>query len=95
MQAVGALGIMPLLDSSKFGSRRARGMISTISMGLVTIVTWIGLLVWLDRNPLDLSNPPLISWNEGPFGGFFVLTLLLGINMVVVSQLPGVQKTQC
>lgn len=88
MQAVGALGIMPLLDSPKIGSRRTRGLVSTTTMGLVTIATWIGLLVWLDRNPLDPLSPPLWGWDDGPFGGFFALTLLLGINMVVVSAFP-------
>ncbi|KAF2464146.1 uncharacterized protein BDR25DRAFT_307336 [Lindgomyces ingoldianus] len=83
MQAVGAIGITPLLDSSKIGSRRARGLISTTSMGVLTIATWIGLLVWLDRNPLDLTAPPLWDWTGGEFAGFLVLTLLLGINMVI------------
>ncbi|CAI6287886.1 unnamed protein product [Periconia digitata] len=83
MQAVGALAITPLLDSAKIGSRRMRGLITTTAMGILTIVTWIGLLVWLDKNPLDPLNPPLWSWSQGPYGGFLVLTLLLGINMVI------------
>jgi hypothetical protein len=56
-------------------------------MGSVTIATWIGLLIWLQNNPLDPLTPPLWGWNDAPFGGFLVLTLLLGINMVVVSAL--------
>jgi hypothetical protein len=83
MQAVGALVITPLLDSKRFGTRRARGLLSTVSMGLVTIATWIGLLVWLDKHPLDMTNPPLYDWKDDEFGGFFVLTILMGINMVV------------
>lgn len=85
MQAVGAAAIAPLLDSPKIGSRRMRGLVSTIVMGVLTIVTWIGLLVWLDRNPLDPLHPPLWGWTEKSYGGFLVLTLLFGINMVIVS----------
>lgn len=85
MQAVGALAIIPLLDSPSIGPRRTRGLVSITTMGLFTIATWIGLLVWLDKNPLDPLNPPLLSWHESPFGGFLALTLLLGINMVIVS----------
>jgi len=85
MQTVGALGITPLLDSQRIGSRRTRGFVSITIMGAFTIATWIGLLVWLDRNLLDPSEPPLWGWNNDSFGGFFALTLLLGINMVVVS----------
>jgi MFS family permease len=83
MQAVGALGIAPLLDSKRFGTRRSRGLLSTVSMGLLTIATWIGLLVWLDKHPLDITNPPLYDWKDDEFGGFFVLVILMGINMVV------------
>jgi hypothetical protein len=85
MQAAGALGIMPLLDSPKVGSRRTRGLVSTTTTGILTVATWIGLLVWLQNNPLDPLNPPLWNWHDSSFGGFLTLTLLLGINMVIVS----------
>ncbi|PVI01815.1 MFS general substrate transporter [Periconia macrospinosa] len=83
MQGIGAIAIAPLLDSQKFRSRKIRGLISTAVMGVFTVATWIGLLVWLDNNPLDPLSPPLWSYAEPPFGGFIVLTLLLGINMTI------------
>ena len=87
LQAVGAVGTMALLDSRRIGTRRARGLLSIAVMGLFTLGLWIGLCVWLSQHPIDLTNPPLWDWTDGPFGGFIVLTLLFGINMVAVSVL--------
>ncbi|KAH8422534.1 uncharacterized protein LDX57_000288 [Aspergillus melleus] len=82
LQAVGAVGTMALLDSRRIGTRRARGLLSIAVMGLFTLGLWIGLCVWLSQHPINLTNPPLWDWTDGPFGGFIVLTLLFGINMV-------------
>ena len=85
MQVVGALWIAFMLDNRKINSRRTRGLTSVAAVSIITIPGWIGLTVWLYKNPMDLLNPPLFDWTDGPFGGFFVLNLIFGMNMVVVS----------
>ncbi|KAL8990143.1 MAG: hypothetical protein Q9169_008198 [Polycauliona sp. 2 TL-2023] len=82
-QVVGAIFIGFMLDNSKISSRRARGFISVAVVATIVIAGWIGLTVWLYKNPMDLLNPPLFDWTDGPFGGFFVLNLIFGINMVI------------
>ncbi|KAI4213366.1 MAG: hypothetical protein LQ349_009289, partial [Xanthoria aureola] len=83
MQVVGAIFIGFMLDNSKISSRRARGFVSVAVVATIVIAGWIGLTVWLYKNPMDLLNPPLFDWTDGPFGGFFVLNLIFGMNMVI------------
>ena len=85
MQIVGAVWIGLLLDSWKLASRRTRGVVTVGVVATLVIAGWIGLTVWLYENPMNLENPPLFDWTDGPFGGFFVLNLIFGMNMVVVS----------
>lgn len=92
MQVVGAIFIGFMLDNSKISSRRARGFVSVAVVATIVIAGWIGLTVWLYKNPMDLLNPPLFDWTDGPFGGFFVLNLIFGMNMVIVSETTAVQK---
>ena len=87
MQIVGAIWIGILLDNEKIGSRRTRGLVSIAAVGVIVVAGWIGTTVWLYRNPLDPLNPPLLDWTDGPFGGFFVLNLIFGMVLVVVSPL--------
>ena len=70
-QVIGAVFIGFMLDNSKISSRRARGFISISVVATVVIAGWIGLTVWLYKNPMDLLEPPLFDWTDGPFGGFF------------------------
>ena len=86
MQGVGAIGIGFLLDSEKIGSRRTRGLITTAVVAGIIVPGWIGLTVWLYRNPLNVKSPPEFDWTDGPFAGFFVLNLIFGMNLVIVSQ---------
>lgn len=86
MQIIGAIWIGFLLDYTKIGSRRARGFLSIAAVGLIVVAGWTGIIFWLSKNPLDPSNPPLLDWKDGPFGGFFVLNLVFGTNMVIVSR---------
>ena len=88
MQIVGAIWIAFLLDHKKVASRRTRGFLSVAVVATIVIASWIGLTVWLYRHPMDLTDQPLFDWTEGPFGGFFVLNLLFGMIMVVVSRWP-------
>lgn len=88
MQAIGAIGIGLLLDSKKIGSRRTRGLVSIAVVAAIIVPGWIGLTVWLYRNPLNILSPPELDWKDGPFGGFFVLNLIFGLNLVIVSQPP-------
>lgn len=88
MQVVGAIWIAFMLDNRKISSRRTRGFTSVAAVVIVTLAGWIGLTIWLYKNPMDLLNPPLFDWTDGPFGGFFVLNLIFGMNMVVVSNQP-------
>ncbi|KAL8704647.1 MAG: hypothetical protein Q9201_002181 [Fulgogasparrea decipioides] len=83
MQIVGAIWIGLMLDSWKIASRRTRGVVTVATVALVVIAGWVGLTVWLYRNPMDLLNPPLFDWTDGPFGGFFVLNLIFGMIMVI------------
>ncbi|KAL8957741.1 MAG: hypothetical protein Q9183_005979, partial [Haloplaca sp. 2 TL-2023] len=83
MQIIGAIWIGLMLDNWKIASRRTRGVVTVATVAVVVIAGWIGLTVWLYRNPLDLLNPPLFDWTDGPFGGFFVLNLIFGMNMVI------------
>ncbi|KAL8678433.1 MAG: hypothetical protein Q9186_005205 [Xanthomendoza sp. 1 TL-2023] len=83
MQVVGAIWIGLLLDSKQIASRRTRGFITVATVSIITIAAWIGLTVWLYRNPMDLLNPPLFDWTDGVFGGFFVLNLIFGMIMVI------------
>lgn len=87
MQIVGAIWIGLMLDNWKIASRRTRGVVTVTAVAVVVIAGWIGLTVWLYRNPMDLLDPPLFDWTDGPFGGFFVLNLIFGMNMVIVSHL--------
>ena len=87
MQIVGAIWIGLMLDNWKIASRRTRGVVTVTAVAAVVIAGWIGLTVWLYRNPMDLLDPPLFDWTDGPFGGFFVLNLIFGMNMVIVSHL--------
>ena len=87
MQIVGAIWIGILLDNRRFGSRRTRGFVSIAAVSVIVIAGWIGITVWLYKNPLDPLNPPLLDWTDGPFGGFFVLNLIFGMNLVVVSRI--------
>ena len=85
MQAIGAIVITLPLDNKLIGSRRTRGMVSIAVMGTTTVAMWIGLCVWVERNApaaSDPLNPPLWDWTDSEFGGFLVLTLILGFNMV-------------
>ena len=84
MQIVGAIWIGLMLDNKKITSRRARGLITVAAVAMIAIAGWIGLTVWLYKNPLDPMNPPLFDWKDGPFGGFFVLNLIFGMVMVIV-----------
>ena len=86
MQIVAAIWIAILLDNEKIGNRRTRSFVSLVAVGVVVVAGWIGITVWLYRNPLDPLNPPLFDWTDGPFGGFFVLTLIFGMNLVAVSR---------
>ena len=85
MQIVGAIWIGILLDNKKIGSRRKRGFVSLAAVAVIVLAGWIGITVWLYRNPLDPLSPPLFDWTDDPFGGFFVLNLIFGMNLVVVS----------
>ena len=66
-----------------------------MAVGVVVIGGWIGITVWLYQNPLDPLNPPLFDWTDGPFGGFFVLTLIFGMNLVVVSRSFPLHVIRC
>ncbi len=92
MQVVGAIFIGFMLDNSRISSRRARGFVSVAVVATIVIAGWIGLTVWLYKNPMDLLNPPLFDWTDGPFGGFFVLNLIFGMNMVIVSETTPLQQ---
>lgn len=85
MQVVGAIWIGVLLDNKKIGNRRMRGFVSLAAVAVIVIAGWIGITIWLYKNPLDPLSLPLFDWTEGPFGGFFVLNLIFGTNLVVVS----------
>lgn len=84
MQVVGAIWIGILLDNKRIGSRRTRGFVSLAAVGVIVIAGWIGITIWLYKNPLDPLSPPLFDWTDDPFGGFFVLNLIFGMNLVVV-----------
>ncbi|KAL8738891.1 MAG: hypothetical protein Q9181_000418 [Wetmoreana brouardii] len=83
MQIVGAIWIGLMLDSWKIASRRTRGVVTVATVALMVIAGWVGLTVWVYRNPMDLLNPPLFDWTDGPFVGFFVLNLIFGMIMVI------------
>jgi len=85
MQIVGAIGIGLLLDSKMIGNRRTRGLVSIATVAAIVIPGWIGLTIWLYRNPLDPLSPPELDWTDSPFGGYFVLNILFGMNLVIVS----------
>ena len=85
MQIVGAAFIGVLLDNKRIGTRRTRGFVSLAAVSVIVLAGWIGITIWLYNNPLDPLNPPLYDWTDGPFGGFFVLNLLFGMNLVIVS----------
>ena len=89
MQIVGAIWIAFMLDNRRISNRRTRGLTSVAAVAIVTLAGWIGLTVWLYKNPMDLLDPPLFDWTDGPFGGFFVLNLIFGMNLVIVSNLPN------
>ena len=91
-QVIGAVFIGFTLDNSRISSRRARGFISVAIVATISIAGWIGLTVWLYHNPMDLLDPPLFDWSDGPFGGFFVLNLIFGMNMVIVSNAISVRN---
>ena len=86
MQIFASMGIGFLLDSKKIGSRRTRGFVTTAVVSVVIVAGWIGLTVWLYRNPMNPLSPPEYDWTDGPFGGFFVLNLIFGMNVVIVSE---------
>ncbi|KAL8639582.1 MAG: hypothetical protein Q9228_003392 [Teloschistes exilis] len=83
MQIIGAIWIGLMLDNWKISSRRTRGVVTVTAVAVLVIAGWIGMTVWLYKNPMDLLNPPLFDWTDGPFGGFFILNLIFGMNMVV------------
>ena len=85
MQIIGAVGIGILLDNRKVPSRRTRGLFSILVVAIIIVAGWVGLTVWLYKNHLDPLNPPLIDWTDERFGGFFVLNLIFGMNLVIVS----------
>lgn len=91
-QVIGAVFIAFMLDNSRISSRRARGFISVAVVATISIAGWIGLTVWLYHNPMDLLDPPLFDWTDVPFGGFFVLNLIFGMNMVIVSNVTSVRN---
>lgn len=90
MQIFGAVWIAALLDNKKIPSRRARGLVTVAVVAIIVIAGWIGLTIWVYKNPLNPLNPPLFDWKDGPFGGFFILNLIFGMVMVIVrnSHLP-------
>ena len=85
MQIVGAVFIGALLDNKRIGTRRTRGFVSLAAVNVIVLAGWIGITVWLYELPLDPLSPPLYDWTDGPFGGFFVLNILSGTNLVIVS----------
>lgn len=88
MQIIGAVGIGVLLDNRKIPSRRARGVISILVVAIIIVAGWIGLTVWLYENPMDPLNPTRIDWTDKGFGGFLVINLIFGLNLVIVSYEP-------
>lgn len=86
MQIIGAIAIGTLLDNQKIGSRRTRGFVSILAVAVIIVAGWIGITVWLYEHPLNPSEPPLYDWTDGAFGGFFVISLLFGMNLVIVSE---------
>ena len=67
MQIMGAAFIGVLLDKNRIGTRRKRDFVSFAAVSVIVLAKWIGIAVWLYKNPLDPLNP---------FRGSFVLNLL-------------------
>ena len=96
MQIFGAVWIAVLLDSKKISSRRARGLVTVAVVAIIVIAGWIGLTVWIYKNPLlDPINPPLFDWKDAPFGGFFILNLMFGMVMVIVRAWHLLMNSSC
>lgn len=89
MQIIGAISIGIILNIRKIGSRRTRGFVSIFAVAVVIVAGWIGITIWLYKYPLNPLEPPLYDWTDGPFAGFFVISLLFGMNLVIVSNLDG------
>lgn len=70
-----------MLDYTKIPSRRTRGLLLTVAtVAELGLDGWVGLMVWLHQNPLELFD-----WKKAPSAGFFVLNFMVIHLMVVVN----------
>ena len=92
-QILGSLGVRKILDGERLlGQRRNRGIFAIIALTIVVVGGWAGLVAWLYGHPLESGDkhPPLWDWTRhgSDFSGFFVIELVLGVNMAVYQVIP-------
>ncbi|OAP64559.1 hypothetical protein AYL99_00531 [Fonsecaea erecta] len=76
----GSVGMSFLLDAQHL-SRRRRGLIACVTVGVITMGAAAGLIGWMKKYGLDgrLETPPAVDWTNGRFAGGVILYLLWGI----------------
>lgn len=74
------IGLAYILDNKNIKSRRSRGQLGALAVGLITTGATCGLLAWTISNGIDRNNPPpAVDWSDSRFAAGFVLYLLFGV----------------
>ncbi|KAK7533803.1 major facilitator superfamily domain-containing protein [Phyllosticta citribraziliensis] len=69
-----------VMDNKRIKSRRKKGMMGSLMMGVITMGATVGLLIWIIVNDIDANDPaPGIDWSDPSFASGFILYLLFGI----------------
>ncbi|RDW90964.1 putative membrane transporter protein [Coleophoma crateriformis] len=69
-----------IMDNPRIASRRTKGLLGAVSMGIITLAATGGLLGWVIQNDVNRNNAsPGVDWSDSAFAAGFILYLLFGI----------------
>lgn len=71
--------LVAILDTKRIKSRRRRGTIGAVLMGVVAIGACCGLYGWMYKvDYAGLKTAPGTDWTDSGFGGLFAVYVLFG-----------------
>ncbi|KAK5948242.1 hypothetical protein OHC33_010676 [Knufia fluminis] len=69
-----------IMDNKKIRSRRIKGLLGSVLVGLISLGAIGGLLGWVVSNHIDRTKAaPAIDWTDSAFAAGFILYVLSGI----------------
>lgn len=83
-----SIGLAALLDSTKFGSRKKRGLVAIALCSTIIIGTYIAQIIWLSSWKFDRSiDGPGIDWKDPAYKGAVVIYMLYGAQYGMLENL--------